>query len=308
MSKEFLIILIILVALFLLTYPFLGAMIKDKRELAEKTLEELFPFFFSTISNGLFDGKGEITPLPDDPRCVNMMSTDPNCQNMIVHFMYSTGKMTMEVGFKYFQEELRFQQNSEKMRNASAFVQKDIANAFVETARKKIYEHKINVLRLLHPNEVIDHIKVEHPFDIDDPIDMIEDSYDGFTKEQKEAIIAIGYLIATADGSPESIFTSNPAVLQQIRFFNVSWDNCKSKLQSSGEQHLINLLTGINVDSIPVIEPFFSSVIINPVTGEQDPKKTQKLYDYLSAIGISKEEYDEIALKNKLLMQMFCEK
>lgn len=305
MSKEFLIVLIILVAFFLLTYPFLGAMIKDKRELAEKTLEELFPFFFSTISNGLFDGKGEITPLSDDPRSVNMMSTDPNCQNMIVHFMYSTGKMTMEVGFKYFQEELRFQQNTEKMRNASAFVQKDIANAFVETARKKIYEHKINVLRLLHPNEVIDHIKVEHPFDIDDPIDMIEDSYDGFTKEQKEALIAIGYLIATADGSPESLFTSNPAVLQQIRFFNVSWDNCKSRLNSNGEQHLFDLLSGINADALPIVEPFFSSVTINPITGEQSPLKKQKLYRCLSAIGISKEEYDEIALKNNLLMQMF---
>lgn len=307
MSKEFLIVLIILVALFLLIYPFLGAMIKDKRELAEKPLDELFPFFFSTISSGLFEGKGEITPLPNDPRCVNMMSTDPYCQNMIVHFMYSTGKMTMELGFKYYQEELRFQHNTENMRNASAFVQKDIANAFVEMARKKIYEHKINVLKLLNPNEVVDHIKVEHPFDIDDPIDMIEDSYDGFTREQKECLVAIGYLIATADGSPESVFTSNPAVLQQIRFFNVSWDNCKSRLQSCGEQHLFDLLTSIDANNLPVIEPFLSSVTINPLTGEQDQLKMQKLYKFLSAIGISKDEYDGIALKNRLLMQMFGE-
>ena len=158
MSKAFLIILIILLGLFLLLYPFLGALIKDKRELADKTLEEIFPFFFSTISSGLFEGKGKITPLPQDPRCVNMMSTDPNCQNMIVHFLYGTGNMTIEVGYKYFHEELRFQHVVAGLRNASAFTQKNEANAFVEVARKKIYEHKINVVRLLHPGEVVDHI------------------------------------------------------------------------------------------------------------------------------------------------------
>lgn len=307
MSKAFLIVLAILIAVFLLLYPFLGAIIKDKRELAEKKLEDLFPFFFSTISNGLFDGKGELTQLPNDPRCVNMMSTDPNCQNMIVHFMYSTGNMIMEVGFKYYQEELRFQYTASKMRNASAFVQKDGANAFVEVARKNIYEHKIKVVRLLHADEVVEHIKMEHPFDIeDDPIAMIENSYGDLTREQKEAIICIGFLVSTADGSSESLFTGNPEVLQQIRFFNVSWDNCKSRLQASnGEQNIISILSDISEATLPVIEPFLSSVAINPLTGEKDTVKMQKLYDCIDAIGISKEKFDEIATKNRLLMQMF---
>ena len=88
MSKAFLIILVILVVLFLLLYPFLGALIKDKRDLVDTTLEELFPFFFKTISDRLFDGKGKIHTFDDNPKAVNMMSTDPNCQNMIVHFLY----------------------------------------------------------------------------------------------------------------------------------------------------------------------------------------------------------------------------
>lgn len=45
MSKAFLIVLLIIVVLFLFLYPFLGALIKDKKELAGITLEEKFPFF-----------------------------------------------------------------------------------------------------------------------------------------------------------------------------------------------------------------------------------------------------------------------
>lgn len=58
MSKAFLIVLLIIVVLFLFLYPFLGALIKDKKELAGITLEEKFPFFFKTISEGSLLEKG----------------------------------------------------------------------------------------------------------------------------------------------------------------------------------------------------------------------------------------------------------
>lgn len=45
MSKAFLIVLLILVVLFLFLYPFLGALIKDKKELAASLLKKSFPFF-----------------------------------------------------------------------------------------------------------------------------------------------------------------------------------------------------------------------------------------------------------------------
>lgn len=308
MSKAFLIVLLILVVLFLLLYPFLGAMLKDKRELAEKSVEELFPFFFNTISAGLFEGKGEITQLPNSPRAVNMMSSDPNCQNMIMHFMYSTGNMIMELGFKYYQEELRFQHTAYGLRNSSAFTQKDRANEFVEIARQKIYNHKITVVKLLNPDEVISHISVEHPFDLDDPFDMVESSYGDLTVGQKEALIWVGSLISCADGSPESFYLGNPAVLQQIRFFNVSWDNCKSNFSPNGEAKAVSLLSGIDKHEIAMLEPFFSAITTSPFSGERDSDKMAKFYEVLNAIGISNEEYDEIALKNKLLMEMFCGK
>lgn len=305
MSKAFLIVLLILVVLFLLLYPFIGALIKDKRELSDKTIEELFPFFFNTISNGLFEGNGELTLFDDNPKIANMMSTDPNQQNMIVHFLYGAGNMMIEVGFKYFQKELRFQHPVSGLRNASAFVQKDEANAFVEIARKKIYEHKINVVHLLHHDEVVDHIRIDHSFDDEDPIDMIEGTFDKLSTEQKKAIIGIGYLIATSDGSPEEVFTHNTAVLQQLRFFNVSYEDCISLLNNNGEDALCNMLCGIDSDSIVMVEPFFSSVSISVLTGEEETCKVQKLYECLSKMGIPREQYDEIKLKNKLLAEMF---
>ncbi len=59
MSKAFLIVLLILVVLFLFLYPFLGALIKDKKELAGITLEEKFPFFFQDNKRGALCWKRE---------------------------------------------------------------------------------------------------------------------------------------------------------------------------------------------------------------------------------------------------------
>ena len=305
MSKAFLIVLLILVVLFLLIYPFLGALIKDKRELADTTLEEKFPFFFKTISDGLFAGKGIVHQFPDNPRAVNMMSSDPNHQNMIVHFMYSTGNMMMELGFKYYQQELRFQHTAYNLRDGSVFVQKDLGNAFVEIATKRIYEHKIKVTKLLHPDEIVNGISPEKPFDEKDGIEIVQDSYSGLTIEQKEAIICIGYLTATANGDPEYVFTANPVVLQQLRFLNVSWVNCKGLLSIKGESGVCALLNGIDESILVLSEPFFSACCISVENGKEDSAKLAKLHTCISAIGMAPDDYDEMVLKNRLIMQRF---
>lgn len=303
MSKAFLIVLLILVVLFLLIYPFLGALIKDRRELADTTLEEKFPFFYKTISEGLFSGKGVVHQLPDNPRAVNMMSSDPNCQNMIVHFLYSTGDMIIELGFKYYQQELRFQHTAYNLRQGSVFVQKDLANAFVEVALRRIYEHKLKVTRILNPEEVVSRIKPDKPFDDKDAIEMIQDSYSELSIEQKEALICIGYLLATANGDPEYVFTSNPVVLQQLRFLNVSWDNCKALLAVKGEDGVCGLLSGIEEETIFMSEGFFSACCISVEDGNPDPKKVEKLHNCIAAIGIDPKHYEEAVLKQRMLLK-----
>ncbi len=305
MSKAFLIVLLLLVVLFLLIYPFLGALIKDRRELADTTLEEKYPFFFKTISEGLFSGKGIVHQFPDNPKAVNMMSSDPNCQNMIVHFLYSTGNMIMELGYKYYQQELRFQHTAFNLRQGSVFIQKDLANAFVEVALRRIYEHKLKVTRILNPEEIVSRISPDKPFDDKDAIEMVQDTYSGLTLDQKQAIVCIGFLTATANGDPEYVFTSNPVVLQQLRFLNVSWDNCKSLLAVKGEEGVCRLLSGIDEENVIMSESFFSACCLSVDDGNADPTKVEKLHECIAAIGIDPSHYDDIVLKNKLLMKHF---
>ena len=305
MSKAFLIVLLILVVLFLLLYPFLGALIKDKRELVDTKLAEKFPIFFKTISNGLFDGLGKIHEFDDNPRTLYMMSTEPSRQNLIVHFLYSTGHMIMEVGYKYFQQEMRFQYTAKNIREGSIFTQKDLASAFVAVTQQKIHEHQVKVTELLNPDQIVNHDVNDESIDDDDPLSMIEHLYEGLTDVQKEAVMCVGYLIAMANDDPECMFTQNPVVLQEFRYLNVAWTNCKSRLQEEGEDGILSHLAGLDEHVIVMLEPFFSAMAISPLTNSPDEKKTEKLVHCLEAIGISESKYEEIATKNRLLMQKF---
>ena len=305
MSKAFLIVLLILVVLFLLLYPFLGALIKDKRELADTKLADKFPIFFKTISNGLFDGLGKIHEFDDDPRALNMMSTDPLRQNLIVHFLYSTGHMIMEVGYKYFQQEMCFQYTAKNIREGSIFTQKDLANAFVAVTQQKIREHQEKVTQLRNPDQIVNHVVIDPAFDEDDPLSMIEHSYGNITDVQKEAVMCVGYLIATANGEPESAFTQNPAAQQQFLYFNIAWANCKQRLQTEGETGILTRLTGLEERDFAMLEPFFSAMVVSALTNTPDDVKIEKLFHCMEAIGISESKYEEIATKNRLLMKKF---
>lgn len=297
--KVLLIFLLILFVLFLLLYPFLGALIKDKRELAGTTLAEKFPFFFKTISNGLFNGLGEVTEVGGNPRTVNMMSSDPVHQNMIVHFLYSTGHMTMELGYKYFRQELRFQHTAYGLGEGSSFKQRDLANAFVEEAQRKIREHQIKVTELLDTDQIVNHV-VNNP---NDPLSMIENSYGDLTKVQKECVMCVGFIIATANGESEATFTQNPVALQQFRHLNVAWSDCKKRLETEGVEKVLYHLKGLGGESLVLLEPFFSSMVLSSHTNSPDEVKIEKLMECMEAVGISREKYEDIATKNRLIFQ-----
>lgn len=305
MSIAFLIILVILIVIFLILYPFIGAMLKDRRELADKTMVELYPFFFQTISDVLFDGKGKVHYFDDDFRCVNMMSSDESCKNMIIHFMYSAGNMIIELKYKYYHQELYFKHNAYNLRNSSSFVQRDLANAFAEIALEKIKKHQIEVTTLLNPDQIVNHINNNMTnSNTKDPLNIIEQAYN-LSTEQKETVICVGYLIATANGEPETAFTEYHIVRQQLRYFNVSWITCRNRLMKDGEQGVLSTFSKIDKREMQMLAPFFTSLTISHRTGSVDITKVQRLLYYMSLIGISESEYEEIMQKHLLLMDMY---
>ena len=117
--------------------------------------------------------------------------------------------------------------------------------------------------------------------------------------------MCVGYLIATANGEPESVYTQNPAAQQQFRFFNVAWANCRQRLQTEGEAGILAHLVGLEEHDFAMLEPFFSAMEISTRTNTPDEAKIDKLFHCMEAIGISESKYEEIATKNRLLMQMF---
>jgi hypothetical protein len=117
--------------------------------------------------------------------------------------------------------------------------------------------------------------------------------------------MCVGFLIATANGEPESSFTKNPAAQQQFRYFNIAWANCKQRLQKEGEAGILSSLSGLEENDFAMLEPFFSAMVISSLTNTPDEIKINKLFHCMGAIGISESKYEEIATKNRQLMQMF---
>ena len=138
-----LIFLLVLLVLALLIVPFGRDMAKDRLELQNVTLEKKFEVLIEHINQGLFFGKAHVKNFPDDPRSLNIFSEDH--ANRIVHFMYSTGHLTIEMGYKYYQKELRFNKCYHNLRNITLFEQKNIARDFIETAQFKIAQHEASV-------------------------------------------------------------------------------------------------------------------------------------------------------------------
>ena len=100
-----LIFLLVLLVLALLIVPFARDMVKDRLELQNQTLEKKFEVLIEHLNQGLMFGDARVTTFDDDPRSLNIFS-DAHA-NRIIHFMYSTGHLTIEMGYKYFHKELQ---------------------------------------------------------------------------------------------------------------------------------------------------------------------------------------------------------
>lgn len=138
-----LIVILIITLLAILILPFSRALMKDRAELHENPLDKKFSILISRINQLMMNGCGEVVKFENDPRMLNLF--DENHANMLIHFNYSTGSLTITLKYKYFHVELVKKMQFDNMRQAETFRQQDVANHFVEEARIAIQQHQAKV-------------------------------------------------------------------------------------------------------------------------------------------------------------------
>lgn len=244
-----LIFLLVLLVLALLIVPFGRDMAKDRLELQHVILEKKFEVLIEHINQGLFYGKAHVKNFPDDPRSLNIFADDH--PNRIVHFMYSTGHLTIEMGYKYYQKELRFNKCYHNLRNITLFEQKNIARDFIETAQYKITQHEGSVNSSTVSNIDSSVVPMSGVDEMKDPTKLIDDFYSDLSKEQRMSLV--NHLVVIDNCTRNNLKQSYqiPVIQQAMITMNVRPEECEVLLNSKGEKFIYQCLAdipGIHMD------------------------------------------------------------
>jgi hypothetical protein len=111
-----------------------------KDDLQGQTLDKKFNVIINMLNEVAFDGNGKITKI--DERELNLYEAGTN---QLIKLQYSTGNLTIDWRYKYFQKEIVHSKNYNNVRNLSLFEQQKIAKRFIEEGLYKINEHKLSV-------------------------------------------------------------------------------------------------------------------------------------------------------------------
>ena len=295
------IILIIVLILALVIVPFTRQIVKDKEELAKTPINEKFQILIAKINDGLLDGKGEITLFDDDPRLMNLMSED--MRNMLIQFYYSTGNLTIYLNYKYLQKELKWSKQFSGLRNLTIFMQKDIANQFIEMSRKKIVEHQQNV----GFSDVSMLSGVQNYTDSeDDPTEVVSSIYEDLSSSQKKSIVNLMYVIASSGGNDEERILHSVAFTQQILFLNVRWEDCKTQLTQFGKDKIYSDLSGIDHSSLDMIViQCFHLVMELSTPPDVNPNMERTFFESFNKLGYPEDKVQEVIEKMIALSKMF---
>lgn len=133
------IIVILIIGFFL--FRFFVDLNKDNYDLQSQSLSEKFAVVVNALNNEAFFGNGKVTIL--DKRSFNLYE---NGQNQIIHFLYSTGHLTITWKYKYFQKEVVNERQFNNVRNLSIFEQQKIADIVIREMARVIEQHKNNVI------------------------------------------------------------------------------------------------------------------------------------------------------------------
>ena len=297
-----LIFLLIIFVLALIFVPFTRQLVKDKEELSRNPINKKFEILVGVINDIMLDGKGEITLFDDDPRLMNLMSDDKS--NMLIQFYYSTGNLSITLKYKFLQKELVYEKQFSGLRNLSAFMQRDIANEFIEICGRKIAEHQQNVGYM----DMSSMSGIQNPTLSDsDPMDVVRGVYNGLTTRQRCSAINLLYVIAQTSGMPEDTILKNVAFNQTVLTLNVKWEECKRQLETLGENAIYTDLNGIDdsVITMLLLSAFQLVVSLSDNPNNINPAVEEKFIYCFGRMGYSEEKINQELEKIMLMAKMF---
>ena len=299
-----LIFMLVLLVLALLIVPFARDMVKDRLEFQEQTLDKKFEVLIEHLNQGLMFGDAHVTTFDNDPRSLNIFS-DAHA-NRIIHFMYSTGHLTIEMCYKYFQKELCFSHQYYNLRNITIFDQKNIARDFIERAKIKIAQHEAIVNKATLGN--IDS-SATYPAGVSidkDPTKLLDDFHSDLTKEQKMAMVNHMVIIDSVSRKNSAASYKIPLVQQSMMMMNISEAECAQQLSTKSEDYILGLLKSINSAHLDLHVCNCMMVTAQFAKNESDAEvREAKLWSTFNTMGISQEEAQKMAAKIMALGKMF---
>ena len=297
-----LIFLLVIFVLALIFVPFTRQLVKDKEELSRNPINKKFEILVGVINDIMLDGKGEVTLFDDDPRLMNLMSDDK--RNMLIQFYYSTGNLSITLKYKFLQKELVYEKQFSGLRNLSAFMQRDIANEFIEICGRKIAEHQQNVGYM----DMSSMSGIQNPTLSDsDPMDVVRGVYNGLTTRQRCSAINLLYVIAQTSVMPEDTILKNVAFNQTVLTLNVKWEECKRQLETLGENAIYTDLNGIDdsVITMLLLSAFQLVVSLSDNPNNINPAVEEKFIYCFGRMGYSEEKINQELEKIMLMAKMF---
>jgi len=114
---------------------------KDNYDLKWQSLAEKFKFTVALLNDAAYNGQGTITTL--DKRSFNLYK---DSSNQIIHFLYSTGHLTITWKYKYFQKEVIHEKQFNNVRNLSLFEQERMAEIMIKEMALVIENHQNNII------------------------------------------------------------------------------------------------------------------------------------------------------------------
>ena len=299
-----LIIIAVILLLGLIFIPFFRQLYKDKSELKELPLKEMFAVLIETINQELFYGKADLTTFDDDPRIANMM--DDNRRNLIVHYYYSTGNMSVSLGYKYFQEELKFTKQFH-MRGPDSNYQRICGRAFVKEALEKMKAHERSV------HEATGYVSgtqaseptIKTGYDEDDPMSVVNSLFSDFTLSQRQSVLNLMHEIGCSDGSSSGAVESMIPFMQAQSILQVSWPQCKQQYETTGGA--VGMITDLKALDDTQLDIVITHVFPMALEDDGRPNETRfnAMFGLFSAIGRDPENVMGVIQKMMLLMEKF---